>query len=299
MADHRLEEAEVCHHPLLPLCHFRGTVTALLLVQTGVGVSQGLEPPLKVLDRLPHDLVLILPELCLLVHPPVVGLLGVPEDGVLAKEIAHDLLLMDIKTKLRLLGPLLRKGWPRVGGGHARSYRWHRRCPRGVEASVLSVRGCFLFFVYLHKKNIVHRDIKLSNVLCNNLLVVKVIDFGCATIFKPDEKLHQICGTRSYMAPEISIDVYEGPPVDVWSLGIVFIQLLVGLDFDGSDLAEQMSDDVIHKKVVSKLPPHSSYEFLTLLVMMTLKDPILRLTMQDISEHTWFKQWPTNFEDTV
>ena len=97
MADHSLEEAEVCLHPLLSLCHVRGAVTALVLVQTGVGVSQGLEPPLKVLDRLPHGLALILQELCLLVHPPVVSFLDVPEDGVLAKEIAHELLLLDIK----------------------------------------------------------------------------------------------------------------------------------------------------------------------------------------------------------
>jgi len=42
---------------------------------------------------------LILPELCLLVHPPVVSLLNVPEDGVLVKEITHELQLFDIKTK--------------------------------------------------------------------------------------------------------------------------------------------------------------------------------------------------------
>ena len=142
MADHRLEETEVCLHPLLPLRHFRGAVTTPPLVETGVRVSQGFEPPLQVLDSPPHGLVLILPELCLLVQPPVVSLLAVPEDGVLAKEIAHDLLLLDIKTKRCPLGPLLRMGWLRGGGGYARSYRCHRRCRRGVGAtSILSVRG--------------------------------------------------------------------------------------------------------------------------------------------------------------
>lgn len=124
MADHRLEVAEVIFDPLLPLRQFRRAVTAPLLVETGVGVPQGLEPSLKMINSLPHFFPLVLPELSLLVHSPVVSLLDVPDDVVFTKEIAHELFLLDIKTKLCLLGPLLPdKFWQRGGGGHGRSYR--------------------------------------------------------------------------------------------------------------------------------------------------------------------------------
>ncbi|XP_070188769.1 uncharacterized protein [Littorina saxatilis] len=65
-------------------------------------------------------------------HPPVVGLLDVPNDRVLAKEIAHDLLFFNIKTKRCLLGPLsLGKGW----------LRRCPRCTRGVGTCSISIRG--------------------------------------------------------------------------------------------------------------------------------------------------------------
>ena len=87
IADDRFEEAEVFLQPLLPLTQFWVTVTTLLLVNTGVGVSQGLEPPLKVIVLPPHDIGVILPELCLPVHPLVVSILDVQNEGVLVEEI--------------------------------------------------------------------------------------------------------------------------------------------------------------------------------------------------------------------
>ena len=63
---------------------------------------------------------------------------------------------------------------------------------------------------------------------------MKVFGFGIATHFTPGEKLYDRCGTVGYMAPEVSEHGYEGPPVDVWSLGILFTTILVGLKYDGS-----------------------------------------------------------------
>jgi len=121
MSDHRLQKLEACLHPMLPLCHFAGSATALVFVKPGVGVPQGLEPTLKVWNRLAQDVCLFVPQLGLLVHPSVVCLLDVPKDGVFSKKITHHLLLVELQTKRRLLCPLLQNSLWRRAGSHARS----------------------------------------------------------------------------------------------------------------------------------------------------------------------------------
>ncbi len=89
---------------------------------------------------------------------------------------------------------------------------------------------------YCHQKNIVHRDIKLENILLDEKNNVKIIDFGFSVIIEPDKKLNIFCGTPSYMAPEIAGKVlYKGAPTDIWSLGIILYILLCGtFPFRGS-----------------------------------------------------------------
>ena len=83
--------------------------------------------------------------------------------------------------------------------------------------------------------NIVHRDIKLQNILLKDGLEVKLIDFGFAFV-ETGEKVSNFCGTPSYMAPEIvqRRDHY-GKPTDVWSLGVLLFKMLIGtFPFEGS-----------------------------------------------------------------
>ena len=91
---------------------------------------------------------------------------------------------------------------------------------------------------YCHTKNIVHRDIKLENILLDEKLNVKLIDFGFSIIKMPSKKLNIFCGTPSYMAPEIvSKSQYSGPEADIWALGIVLFLMLCGyFPFKGKTL---------------------------------------------------------------
>jgi len=69
-------------------------------------------------------------------------------------------------------------------------------------------------------------------VLCNDVWVVKVVDLGSARVFTQGEKFYGSVGAHEYMAPEIFFkNGYEGPPADVWSLGILVSKLLVGPGF--------------------------------------------------------------------
>jgi len=80
----------------------------------------------------------------------------------------------------------------------------------------------------MHRQNIVHRDIKLENILFDGK-IVKLCDMGFSTKVSADKKLRVFCGTPSYMPPEIvRRKEYEGFPVDIWSLGVLVYSCLAG-----------------------------------------------------------------------
>ena len=82
---------------------------------------------------------------------------------------------------------------------------------------------------YCHKNGVVHRDIKMENLLLDEHQNVKIIDFGFSICTPSTQRLKIFCGTPSYMAPEIVMKKeYYGPPADMWSLGILLYAMLVG-----------------------------------------------------------------------
>ncbi|CAD8064456.1 unnamed protein product [Paramecium sonneborni] len=109
---------------------------------------------------------------------------------------------------------------------------------------------------YCHSLNIVHRDIKLENILLKDNNEIKLIDFGFSVLVNRDCKLGVFCGTPSYMAPElVNKQDYFGKPVDVWALGVLLYVLLTGhFPFKGSndlDLYGQIKKGVYTKVNVS------------------------------------------------
>ena len=92
--------------------------------------------------------------------------------------------------------------------------------------------GFFFFQEYLHEKGVVHRDIKPENLLLTEGEVLKLSDFGLATVFRHNEKerlLERRCGTMPYIAPEVLCKSrYNAMPADTWSCGVVLLAMLVG-----------------------------------------------------------------------
>eukprot|EP00826_Nyctotherus_ovalis_P015686 TRINITY_DN14481_c0_g1_i1.p1 TRINITY_DN14481_c0_g1~~TRINITY_DN14481_c0_g1_i1.p1 ORF type:complete len:212 (+),score=42.90 TRINITY_DN14481_c0_g1_i1:83-637(+) len=82
---------------------------------------------------------------------------------------------------------------------------------------------------YCHSHNIVHRDIKLENVILDDSLNVKLIDFGFSAFELPPKKLRTFCGTPSYLCPEIVARwEYSGRAADMWALGVLLCVMLCG-----------------------------------------------------------------------
>ena len=89
---------------------------------------------------------------------------------------------------------------------------------------------------YLHEQGVVHRDLKLENVLLTSADSCKLCDFGLAHAYELGASgevvraaLEEVCGSKSYCAPEVLAGLgYDGGAADMWSLGICFFAMLVG-----------------------------------------------------------------------
>ncbi|KAL7749927.1 Cell cycle serine/threonine-protein kinase cdc5/MSD2 [Sorochytrium milnesiophthora] len=84
---------------------------------------------------------------------------------------------------------------------------------------------------YMHKQNVIHRDLKLGNLFLSRDMHIKVGDFGLATSLKHDgERKKTICGTPNYIAPEILFDQQKGHSfeADIWSMGVILFTMLTG-----------------------------------------------------------------------
>ncbi|CAB1099993.1 unnamed protein product [Ectocarpus sp. CCAP 1310/34] len=141
---------------------------------------------------------------------------------------------------------------------------------------------------YMHGLDIVHRDIKLENVLLggSGRSNAKLVDFGFSANVKNRRLLHVFCGTPSYMPPEIiKRQEYEGKPVDVWSLGVVLYAMLCGcFPFSGPRYPELYKNI---SKGVFRLPDWLSPAAISLVRGMLVTDPSRRLTLRQVCAHPW------------
>ena len=139
---------------------------------------------------------------------------------------------------------------------------------------------------YLHSRNMVHRDLKLQNVLVNSDYNLKLIDFGFATRVESGTLLNVYCGTPSYMSPEIvSRTPYAGKSSDIWALGCLLVKLTTGtFPFRGTseqDLFQRISEGNFI------LPVSLSSNLQQLIKKMLTLDPLNRITAEDILSHPW------------
>ena len=189
-----------------------------------------------------------------------------------------------------------------INGGNLFSFVKKRRKLSEKTAKFL-FRQIILGIKHIHSKRIVHRDIKLENILIDLNNNIKICDFGIGRILKNEKQLlYDKCGTPMYMAPEILLSSktkgYEGFPVDIWSSGIsLYIMLSGTLPFnlknnESSDMSEESNNNNIELQysIINKEPKKIekiSDEARDLLKGLLNKNPRKRLTIEQILNHPW------------
>ena len=106
---------------------------------------------------------------------------------------------------------------------------------------------------YLHSYGIVHRDMKLDNIMMNDESEdsdIKLVDFGLSKIIGPKETCDEPYGTLGYAAPEVLLRIPYGKAVDVWGLGVISFILLAGLSPFEDD-----NDNEVLRRTISEEPP--------------------------------------------
>ncbi|XP_041122940.1 MAP/microtubule affinity-regulating kinase 3 isoform X4 [Polyodon spathula] len=139
---------------------------------------------------------------------------------------------------------------------------------------------------YCHQKHIVHRDLKAENLLLDADMNIKIADFGFSNEFTLGNKLDTFCGSPPYAAPELfQGKKYEGPEVDVWSLGVILYTLVSGsLPFDGQNLKE-LRERVLRGKY--RIPFYMSTDCENLLKRFLVLNPIKRGTLEQTMKDRW------------
>uniref|UniRef100_A0A6P7GGX9 MAP/microtubule affinity-regulating kinase 3 n=1 Tax=Diabrotica virgifera virgifera TaxID=50390 RepID=A0A6P7GGX9_DIAVI len=149
---------------------------------------------------------------------------------------------------------------------------------------------------YCHQKRIIHRDLKAENLLLDSEMNIKIADFGFSNEFTPGNKLDTFCGSPPYAAPELfQGKKYDGPEVDVWSLGVILYTLVSGsLPFDGSTLRE-LRERVLRGKY--RIPFYMSTDCENLLKKFLVLNPAKRASLETIMKDKWMNQGYVGYEN--
>jgi len=141
---------------------------------------------------------------------------------------------------------------------------------------------------HIHSRTVLHRDIKLDNILLDTEQGVKICDFGVSKILKPNEIIKEQCGTPAYIAPEIISDEgYSGFTADYWSLGILlYAMLCAAVPYKAANLKELL--EVIRTSEIQfpiKISDDAEHLIRSLLQIV----PKDRLTIPQILAHPWMQ----------
>lgn len=138
--------------------------------------------------------------------------------------------------------------------------------------------------LYMHGKHVIHRDIKPENLLVGHSGELKIADFGWS-VHAPSSRRTTLCGTLDYLPPEMIENKPHDANVDVWTLGILMYEFIVGNPpFEGEGNSET------YKRIVQvdlRFPSHVSNAARDLLTKILKKDPRMRLPLDQIIAHPW------------
>eukprot|EP01097_Dermamoeba_algensis_P006436 TRINITY_DN402_c0_g1_i1.p1 TRINITY_DN402_c0_g1~~TRINITY_DN402_c0_g1_i1.p1 ORF type:complete len:380 (-),score=80.40 TRINITY_DN402_c0_g1_i1:173-1222(-) len=144
---------------------------------------------------------------------------------------------------------------------------------------------------HLHSLHIVHRDVKLENILLDESLSPRLVDYNLSCFFKNDHLIEKYCGSPLYCAPEmISKTPYRGPEVDLWSSGVLLYAMLFKkfpFHVEGGHLYKLAP--LITSAAYSFPQSHSvSPEAVEIIKKLLVVDPSKRISIEKVLSEKWF-----------
>ncbi|KAJ3237465.1 Serine/threonine-protein kinase par-1 [Chytriomyces hyalinus] len=168
----------------------------------------------------------------------------------------------------------------------ARNYLSEREARKFFRQIISAMDHC-------HLASVVHRDLKLENLLLNDNKDILISDFGLGRTYDPDiqEYLKTFCGTPNYAAVELISGIpYNGIKSDIWAMGVALYVMMTGkTPFTGATISQLYSKI---KAVDYKCPDYFSADLKVLLAKMLKKDPVKRADMEALRTDPW-----VNFEE--
>ncbi|KAJ3308698.1 hypothetical protein HDV04_000954, partial [Boothiomyces sp. JEL0838] len=139
---------------------------------------------------------------------------------------------------------------------------------------------------YIHQSKVVHRDLKLENILLSGNGDILLTDFGLGRIFNEGQKLKTFCGTATYAAPEMVCGkLYDGVKTDIWAMGVVLYVMVTGfLPFQGDNIIELFTNI---KDFNCTIPSYLSADLQDLLSNILEPDASKRIDMLSMRYHPW------------
>ena len=160
---------------------------------------------------------------------------------------------------------------------------------------------------YLHKSQIIHRDLKLENLLLDSKKNIIITDFGFANTSSlktgPESLLSTSCGSPCYAAPELVInDGYVGEVADVWSCGVILYAMLCGyLPFeDDPENPNGENINLLYKYILEtklEIPSYVPPLAQSLIRSILVTDPAKRATIAEIKSHKWLRPYAYLFQE--
>eukprot|EP00092_Neocalanus_flemingeri_P002438 GFUD01002608.1.p1 GENE.GFUD01002608.1~~GFUD01002608.1.p1 ORF type:complete len:392 (-),score=79.93 GFUD01002608.1:401-1576(-) len=158
----------------------------------------------------------------------------------------------------------------------------HGRFDEAMSAKYISQMTDAL--AYCHSKKVIHRDIKPENLLLDVKGNIKIADFGWS-VHAPNSRRATMCGTLDYLPPEMIEGAMHDEKVDLWSLGVLTYEFLVG-----KPPFEAESNNETYRRITKvdlRFPTHVSTEAKDLISRLLRKEPNERLTLEDVVKHPW------------
>ncbi|KAM6219910.1 inactive serine/threonine-protein kinase PLK5 [Rhynchocyon petersi] len=151
------------------------------------------------------------------------------------------------------------------------------------------LRGLVSGLRYLHRRRIVHRDLKLSNFFLNKNMEVKIGDLGLAARMGPGGRCHKVlCGTPNFQAPEVVSRNGHSCQSDVWALGCIMYTVLTGTPPFGAAPLSEMYQNIRNARYPE--PEHLSSPARSLIARLLAPDPAERPSLDHVLQDDFFTQ---------